>query len=74
MSERTLGIIGGSGLYDLSGLEQREEVCLTTPFGDPSDRILLGLLGDRPVAFLPRHGGATDSPPVGSTIGRTSSP
>ncbi|MEE9126630.1 MAG: S-methyl-5'-thioadenosine phosphorylase [Planctomycetota bacterium] len=56
MSERTLGIIGGSGLYDLEGLEQREEVCLTTPFGDPSDVVVTGRLHGARLAFLPRHG------------------
>jgi len=56
MSERTLGIIGGSGLYDLSGLEQREEVKLTTPFGDPSDSLITGRLHGVRMAFLPRHG------------------
>ena len=56
MSERTLGIIGGSGLYDLPGLEQREEVKLTTPFGDPSDSLITGRLHGVRMAFLPRHG------------------
>ncbi|MHC4512906.1 MAG: S-methyl-5'-thioadenosine phosphorylase, partial [Planctomycetota bacterium] len=56
MSERTLGIIGGSGLYDLSGLDQREEVRLTTPFGDPSDSLVTGHLHGVRMAFLPRHG------------------
>ena len=44
MSEKTLGIIGGSGLYDLPGLEDRKEVVLTTPFGDPSDSLVTGKL------------------------------
>jgi len=56
MSERTLGIIGGSGLYELEGLEQREEVRLTTPFGDPSDVLVTGRLHGVRMAFLPRHG------------------
>ena len=56
MTERRVGIIGGSGLYDMEGFEGREEVRVETPFGDPSDSILLGSLEDRPVAFLPRHG------------------
>jgi 5'-methylthioadenosine phosphorylase len=49
-------IIGGSGLYDLAGLEQPRELSVETPFGAPSDSILVGRLGDREVAFLARHG------------------
>ena len=41
MTEKTLGIIGGSGLYDLPGLEQRKEVVLETPFGPPSDALVI---------------------------------
>lgn len=51
-----LGIIGGSGLYEMDGLEIREEVAVSTPFGAPSDTYALGTLDGRPVAFLPRHG------------------
>ena len=51
-----IGIIGGSGLYDMAELTDRQEVSLTTPFGDPSGRYLLGTLRGRKVAFLPRHG------------------
>ncbi len=50
------GIIGGSGLYQMDGLNVTEEVVLETPFGPPSDSYVLGELGGRPVAFLPRHG------------------
>ncbi|HEB54580.1 MAG TPA: S-methyl-5'-thioadenosine phosphorylase [bacterium] len=56
MTERTLGIIGGSGLYDLPGLENRELVELETPFGKPSDTVLTGTLHGVRMAFLPRHG------------------
>jgi len=56
MSERTLGILGGSGLYDLPGLTEREEVRVTTPFGDPSDALITGKLHGVRMAFLPRHG------------------
>ena len=52
----TLGVIGGSGLYDMSALTDREEVKIDTPFGDASDEIVIGQLGDLRVAFLPRHG------------------
>lgn len=56
MAERTLGVIGGSGLYDLPGLEGVERVRLTTPFGDPSDEFVVGRLGSTRLVFLPRHG------------------
>jgi 5'-methylthioadenosine phosphorylase len=52
----TVGIIGGSGLYAMDGLGDVRRVAVTTPFGRPSDRIVLGRLGDVDVAFLPRHG------------------
>jgi 5'-methylthioadenosine phosphorylase len=51
-----LGVIGGSGLYVMEGLTNIEEVMPQTPFGAPSDAILTGMLGEQPVAFLPRHG------------------
>jgi 5'-methylthioadenosine phosphorylase len=52
----TLGIIGGSGLYDMDGLTEIRWVKVRTPFGDPSDAYCMGRLGDRKVIFLPRHG------------------
>ena len=51
-----IGVIGGSGLYEMPGLKDLEEVTLTTPFGSPSDTIVVGKLEDISVAFLPRHG------------------
>ncbi|MBI4972393.1 MAG: S-methyl-5'-thioadenosine phosphorylase, partial [Candidatus Omnitrophica bacterium] len=51
-----IGIIGGSGLYKMEGLKGIEEVSVDTPFGRPSDKLILGTLGDREVVFLPRHG------------------
>ena len=51
-----LGIIGGSGLYDIAGLEGASWVKVKTPWGAPSDEILVGRLSALPVAFLPRHG------------------
>jgi 5'-methylthioadenosine phosphorylase len=51
-----IGIIGGSGLYDMAGLTDREEVTLQTPFGDPSGPFVLATLRGRRVAFLARHG------------------
>lgn len=51
-----IGVIGGSGLYELEGLTDIEEVNVITPFGPPSDAIISGMLGGRRVCFLPRHG------------------
>jgi 5'-methylthioadenosine phosphorylase len=51
-----IGIIGGSGLYEMAELTEREEVTLTTPFGDPSAPYVIGTLRGRRVAFLARHG------------------
>ena len=51
-----LGVIGGSGLYDLPGLTGVRRETVKTPFGDPSDDIVVGTLGEQEIAFLPRHG------------------
>ena len=51
-----IGVIGGSGLYDLDGMSALEEHTLATPFGAPSDAFRSGTLGDTEVVFLPRHG------------------
>jgi 5'-methylthioadenosine phosphorylase len=51
-----IGIIGGSGLYDMAELTDRQEQRLSTPFGDPSGPYIIGTLRGRRVAFLPRHG------------------
>ena len=56
MDNVTIGIIGGSGLYDMADVTDRTEVTLTTPFGDPSGPYLLGTLRGKRVAFLARHG------------------
>jgi 5'-methylthioadenosine phosphorylase len=56
MSERIVGVIGGTGLYEMEGIEGLEEVRVETPFGDPSDAVLKGRLGEVTVLFLPRHG------------------
>lgn len=56
MSDIQIGIIGGSGLYDMPELTDRDEVTLTTPFGDPSAPYVVGTLRGRRVAFLSRHG------------------
>jgi 5'-methylthioadenosine phosphorylase len=54
--EPAIGIIGGSGLYDIEGCSEREEISVSTPFGEPSDKIISGVLSGRRVFFLPRHG------------------
>jgi 5'-methylthioadenosine phosphorylase len=56
MAEGLIGIVGGSGLYEMEGLEAIREEVVRTPFGEPSDRYVLGRLQGRPVAFLARHG------------------
>lgn len=60
MGEETVpvGVIGGSGLYEIPELERQRSVSVSTPFGEPSDDIVLGEIGGRNVAFLPRHGTA----------------
>ena len=55
-SRADIGIIGGSGLYDIEGLRKVTERSLKTPFGDPSDKVLLGELDGTRIAFLSRHG------------------
>ena len=54
--EKVVGVIGGSGLYEMEGLEQVQTISLKTPFGDPSDSYIVGRLEGVKVAFLPRHG------------------
>ena len=51
-----IGIIGGSGLYDIEGIEDKQWLMIDTPWGDPSDEILCGTIGGVKVRFLPRHG------------------
>lgn len=56
MAEKYVGIIGGSGLYNMQGMEITEEREIKTPYGPPSDKMLIGTLDGTPVAFMPRHG------------------
>ena len=56
LPQASLGVIGGSGLYQMEGLSDVQEVRVETPFGDPSDAITVGRLGNVSLAFLPRHG------------------
>ena len=50
-----IGVIGGSGLYQIDGLEKPREITLETPYGKPSDSLMSGLIAGRQVYFLPRH-------------------
>ena len=56
MSDWTIGIIGGSGLYAIDALEDSQWIAVQSPWGDPSDEILCGTIGHVRVRFLPRHG------------------
>jgi 5'-methylthioadenosine phosphorylase len=58
-----LAVIGGSGVYNIDGLREQRWVTVESPFGRPSDDILVGQLDGRPVAFLPRHGRGHRIPP-----------
>lgn len=55
MQQATIAVIGGSGVYQMEGLTDIKEVKVKTPFGNPSDSIILGVLGNQRIAFLPRH-------------------
>lgn len=55
-AEAAIGVIGGSGLYEIEGLADVVEVRPSTPFGQPSDALVVGRLGETRLAFLPRHG------------------
>ncbi len=59
-----IGIIGGSGLYEIEGLKNIEEIEINTPFGKPSDKFIKGELGDKTLIFLPRHGKGHRIPPM----------
>jgi len=56
VGEWVLGVVGGSGVYDIDGLKDAKWVSLDTPWGAPSDDLLMGTLGDLRLVFLPRHG------------------
>jgi len=56
MEKVKIGVIGGSGIYDIEGITETRKQKISTPFGDPSDTIVIGNLEGIPVAFLPRHG------------------
>lgn len=63
MTDTVLGIIGGSGLYDLPGLQNKEYKSITSPWGEPSDELLIGDFDGLPMVFLPRHGRGHRIPP-----------
>ncbi|GAM11683.1 S-methyl-5'-thioadenosine phosphorylase [Geobacter sp. OR-1] len=56
MSDQVIGVIGGSGLYEMEGMEKVEQIKVATPFGDPSDEFVTGVLNGVKMVFLPRHG------------------
>jgi 5'-methylthioadenosine phosphorylase len=56
MTQAVIGVIGGSGLYEIEGLSEIREVEIDTPFGKPSDVLITGTLDGVPMVFLPRHG------------------
>src|SRR5258708_3822831 len=58
-----IGIVGGTGLYDLDGLKDQRWVRVDSPFGAPSDELLFGTLGENRIVFLPRHGRGHRIPP-----------
>jgi 5'-methylthioadenosine phosphorylase len=63
MGQASIGIIGGSGVYDIEGLENKRWEKVESPFGEPSDELLFGELGGVKLAFLPRHGRGHKIPP-----------
>ena len=63
MSEWVIGVIGGSGLYEIEGLEDAQWLTMESPFGAPSDQLLTGRLAGVRLVFLPRHGRGHPIPP-----------
>jgi 5'-methylthioadenosine phosphorylase len=63
MAANVIGIVGGTGLYDLEGLTDQKWVRVDSPFGAPSDELLFGTLGGQRIVFLPRHGRGHRIPP-----------
>ena len=68
MTRAVLGIIGGSGIYDLPGLEDVRDEAIESPWGEPSAALTRGVIAGLPIVFLPRHGkGHVLSPPTSTT-------
>ncbi len=65
LSKPLIGVIGGSGIYDIEGLSNTRWVRVSSPFGEPSDELLFGDLEGQPLVFLPRHGRGHKLPPNG---------
>ena len=65
VSKPVIGVIGGSGIYDIKGLSNTRWVRVSSPFGEPSDELLFGDLEGQPLVFLPRHGRGHKLPPNG---------
>ena len=63
MSEWTIGILGGSGLYEMDALEEAQWIAVDTPWGPPSDELLVGRIEGVKFVFLPRHGRGHRIPP-----------
>jgi 5'-methylthioadenosine phosphorylase len=63
MTQGAIGIVGGTGVYDLDGLTEQQWIKVRSPFGAPSDEVLCGRLGGQRVVFLPRHGRGHRIPP-----------
>jgi len=63
MTHPRIGVLGGSGLYAMEGVRDLTEVAIGTPFGSPSDAVMVGTLDGTPIAFLPRHGRGHRVPP-----------
>ncbi len=59
MTLAKIGVIGGTGLYQIEGMTEVKEIHVDTPFGDTSDNIIIGKLNGVGIAFLPRHGRGT---------------
>ena len=74
MDTVSIGVLGGSGLYQMKELTDQSSVTVDTPFGKPSDEIVVGTLAGRRVAFLPRHGRDTGCCPRRSPTWPTSTP
>ncbi|MCZ6915337.1 MAG: S-methyl-5'-thioadenosine phosphorylase [Gemmatimonadetes bacterium] len=65
VSESVIGVIGGSGIYEIEGLSNTRLEQVASPFGEPSDALLFGDLEGQPMVFLPRHGRGHELPPNG---------
>ena len=66
-SESVIGVIGGSGIYDIEGLSNTRWEGVSSPFGEPSDELLFGDVEGQRMVFLPRHGRGHKLPPDGVT-------